>query len=65
MSKLKKIAYKFGKVIPAFALVVGLSTVSQACVWWFYQPEIPEKLKKKLLEGNGVLHNLRSLRIYV
>ncbi|MCI6498612.1 cyclic lactone autoinducer peptide [Lachnospiraceae bacterium HCP1S3_C3] len=46
MSKLKKIAYKFGNVIPAFALVVGLSTVSQACVWWFYQPEIPEKLKK-------------------
>lgn len=38
----------FGKIIPAVALLVGMSTVSQACAWWFHQPQIPEQMKKKL-----------------
>lgn len=29
--------------IPAIALMIGMSTASQACVWWFHHPYIYAK----------------------
>lgn len=48
MKRMNKMKTSFGKIIPAVALLVGMSTVSQACIWWFHQPQIPEQMKKKL-----------------
>lgn len=46
MTRLKSILIKMGKVIPALALMVGTASVSQACIIWFHQPVVPEKMKK-------------------
>lgn len=49
MKRLKKIKASLGKIIPAVvALLIGMSTASQVCAWWFHQPQIPEQMKKKL-----------------
>ena len=47
MKRMSKMKTSFGKIIPALALLVGMSTASQACVWWFHQPQMPEQMKKK------------------
>ena len=48
MKRLNKMKISLGKIIPTVALLVGMSTVSQACAWWFHQPKVPEQMKKKL-----------------
>lgn len=48
MKRLKKMALKASGVLPVVALALGKSTVSNACVLWFHQPDIPEKLKKMM-----------------
>lgn len=47
MTKFKSLIMRFGKIIPAFALVLGAASNSQACVWWFHQPKVPEQMKNK------------------
>ena len=47
MVKMKKFLMHFGKMIPAFALMLGTVSASQACVWWFHQPRVPEQMKKR------------------
>lgn len=47
MKRLNKMKSSLGKIIPAVALLIGMSTASQACAWWFHQPQIPEQMKKK------------------
>lgn len=46
MVRFKNLLTKMSKVVPAFALMLASTTVSQACVWWFHQPKVPEKMKK-------------------
>lgn len=48
MKRLNKMKSSLGKIIPAVALLIGMSTASQACAWWFHQPQIPEQMKKKI-----------------
>lgn len=47
MTKVKKVLMHMGKSIPAFALMLGVVSNSQACVWWFHQPKVPEQMKNK------------------
>lgn len=44
--KLKKIMYSLGSMICSLALVLGASSVKGACLLWFYQPKVPEGMKK-------------------
>ena len=46
MIRFKNLLVKMSKVVPAFAFMLASTTVSQACVLWFHQPKVPEKLKK-------------------
>ena len=45
--KFKKVLLNLGKIIPALALVLGTASVSQACVLWFHQPVVPDKMRKE------------------
>lgn len=47
MNQLRKLVKNVGKLIPAVALMLGTTTATQACMWWFYQPRIPAKMLKK------------------
>ncbi len=47
MNKFKSFVMKMGRIVPAFALMLGMASVSQACVLWFHQPEVPEQLKQR------------------
>lgn len=46
MVKFKKILMHLEKAIAAFALMLGMASTSQACVWWFHQPRVPKQMKK-------------------
>ena len=50
MVKFKKMVSHVSKAIPAFALMLGTLSVSQACVLWFHQPKVPEEMKDKYVE---------------
>ena len=46
MKKFMNVVGKLAGIIPAVALMMGNATVSQACILWFHQPEIPEEMKR-------------------
>ena len=48
MKRMSKMKTSLREIIPAVALLVGMSTASQACAWWFHQPKVPEQMKKKI-----------------
>ncbi|MBS5843886.1 MAG: cyclic lactone autoinducer peptide [Clostridiales bacterium] len=33
-------------MIPAIALLTGISSIGGACSVWFHQPKVPEQMKK-------------------
>lgn len=47
MKNVQKFIRHWSNLLPALALLIGLSTTSQACAFWFHQPEFPgEDLKR-------------------
>jgi cyclic lactone autoinducer peptide len=46
MLKVKSVAFKLGTVFAALALYLGTISIMPACAAWFYQPEVPEGMKK-------------------
>ncbi len=45
--KENKLVEKTKKLIPSVALKLGNHTSTQISAWWFYQPKVPEQLKKE------------------
>lgn len=45
MKSIKKLMLKYGSSLAALALMIGVSSSSQAC-WWYNQPKEPEGMKK-------------------
>lgn len=50
MKAIKKLMLKYGSSLAAFALMIGVSSSSQACWWWYNQPKEPEGMKKFVKE---------------
>ncbi len=46
MNKTRRLWSSIGRLIPAIALMLGTSTTTYACHWWFHQPKVPEALIK-------------------
>ena len=46
MKKINSIVMKFGSVIASLALIIGVSSVTSACYFWFNQPEMPKAIEK-------------------
>lgn len=46
MSKAKTISLKLGAIFASLALFIGTISIMPVCAWWFYQPEVPEGMKK-------------------
>ena len=44
---MKKLFYKFGSLFAALALVAGVFSTNVACGGPYYQPKVPEGLKKE------------------
>lgn len=44
--RLMKYVFKFGSVISAVALMIGISSAGSACFLWQYQPKEPEGMRK-------------------
>ena len=43
---LKKLFMKYAAYVASFMFIIGVSSCSQACCWWFAQPKVPEALEK-------------------
>ncbi len=43
---MKKFISKIAYILPALAMIVGISTMQSACVWHYYQPEVPKSMNK-------------------
>ncbi len=43
---LKKLQSKFMRVLAFLALGMAVKTANAACVWFTYQPELPEQVRK-------------------
>lgn len=43
---LRKIVSKYGKILAALSLFVGVASSTCACHYIFHQPEVPEKMKE-------------------
>lgn len=52
MVKFKKFLVNLEKAVPAFALMLGMVSTTQACVWWFHQPRVPKQMGKIRKEKN-------------
>ncbi|WP_443714685.1 cyclic lactone autoinducer peptide [Ruminococcus bicirculans (ex Wegman et al. 2014)] len=50
MKAIKKLMLKYGSSLAALALMIGVSSSSQACWWWYNQPKEPEGMKKFVKE---------------
>lgn len=50
MKAIKKLMLKYGSSLAALALMIGVSSSSQACWWWYNQPKEPEAMKKFVKE---------------
>lgn len=46
MKKVSKFAIKFSSVIASLTLVIGVSSASTACYFWFNQPKMPKSIEK-------------------
>jgi cyclic lactone autoinducer peptide len=46
MEKLNSIILKLSSSLAALALLVGVSSVTSACVFWFNQPKMPKAIEK-------------------
>ena len=46
MKKINKIVLKFGSSVATLALAIGVSSISSACYFWFYQPKMPKAIEK-------------------
>ena len=46
MKKINSLVMKFGSVVASLALVIGVSSVSSACYYWFNQPKMPKSIEK-------------------
>ena len=44
--KFKNWMIKFASLLPAFALTIGIASLSSACVAIYYQPEVPAALNQ-------------------
>lgn len=56
MITLRKFALHVSKAIPAFAFMLGTLSVSQACVLWFHQPQVPDGIKGNKIQKGGDIH---------
>lgn len=46
MKKLQRIILKFSGSVAAMALMLGVSSATSACYFWFHQPEMPKGIEK-------------------
>jgi cyclic lactone autoinducer peptide len=44
----QRVHLKLAGILAVLALFVANASNGTACVFWFYQPKIPERLKEKL-----------------
>lgn len=44
--KSKGIKFRTLKLITSFSLIMTVLSVNQTCMYWIYQPSIPESAKK-------------------
>lgn len=43
---MKKLLNKLVYILPALAMIIGVSTMQSACVLHYYQPEVPSAMDK-------------------
>ncbi len=48
MKALRKLMMRYGSVLAALALTVGVTTSTKACLCWYNQPKEPKELDKFL-----------------
>lgn len=46
MKVIKKIVLKYGSAFATLAMMVGISSSTKACWFWYNQPKVPEGMKK-------------------
>lgn len=46
---MKKLLLRLSAFVPAFAVLIGVTTATQACAWWFHQPKVPNTLTAKTI----------------
>jgi len=46
MKRLKALGFRFGGLLAAFALIVGVASTQAICVLTFHQPKVPAGMKK-------------------
>ena len=46
MKQVKQAIIKIAGLMASFALVLGVTTATSACSWWYHQPKLPEGMDK-------------------
>jgi cyclic lactone autoinducer peptide len=46
MRKVVEVVKRYGGVLPALAMVLAIASVTQACFFWYNQPDIPKSLMR-------------------
>ncbi len=46
MKLISKFLLKYGTVLSALALIIGVSTVDSACVIFYHQPKVPAAMNR-------------------
>lgn len=46
MKVIRKLVLKYGSAFAALAMMIGISSSTKACWFWYNQPKVPEGMKK-------------------